>query len=138
MVIPTASLNVRVLDRLFGIDTIDKLIINFIRAMNKNELQQIREELAGVIEDNVSPQLEEIRGDIGNLKEDVATIKSQMVTKSYLDDKLADLRGDFTVRLRKEDAKVNRLVEIMDSKRLLDRDEVKELNGFQVFPDVSN
>jgi len=106
--------------------------------MNKNELQQIREELAGVIEDNVSPQLEEIRGDIGNLKEDVATIKSQMVTKSYLDDKLADLRGDFTVRLRKEDAKVNRLVEIMDSKRLLDRDEVKELNGFQVFPDVSN
>ncbi len=126
--------------------------------MDQKDLQQIREEFVSVIEGNIHPQLDDIRVDIGtlkddvgtlkddvgtlkddvvNLKDDVLTIKNQMVTKSYLDDKLADLGGNFTVRLRKEDAKVNRLVEIMGSKKLLNQNEVKELDGFQVFPNHS-
>ena len=35
------------------------------------------------------------------LKQEMTSIKSQMVTKSYLDDKLADLRGDLVVLTRK-------------------------------------
>ena len=41
---------------------------------------------------------------------------AQLPTKSYLDDKLADLEGDLIKKLRKEDEKVNRLAEILKQK----------------------
>ena len=49
----------------------------------------------------VDEQLREIKGDITQLKGDVTQMKATMVTKDYLDDKLADLRGDLVVLMRK-------------------------------------
>lgn len=120
--------------------------------MDKKDLKQIREEFALVIEDNINPQFEElnkksdkleedirhIKGDIQGVKEDVHGVKSQMVTKAYLDEKLIDLTGDFVVKLKKEDAKVNRLIEMMDGKKILDKKEIKELGKIKVFPQLTS
>ena len=89
--------------------------------MEKRDLKQIREEMAQVIEDNINPQFEGIRTQfeevgtrIGNLEKGLNQVRLEMVTKSYLDDKLADLEGGLIAKLKKEDIKMNRLIEIMN------------------------
>lgn len=41
------------------------------------------------------------------VEREITMIKSTMVTKDYLDDKLSDLKGDLVVLMRKEDRKVS-------------------------------
>lgn len=59
---------------------------------------------------------------------------SQLPTKSYVDDKFAELEGTLITKLRKEDQKVNRLLEMMKQKKLLSESEVAELSSLEVFP----
>lgn len=58
----------------------------------------------------------------------------QLPTKSYLDDKFADLEGELIKKLRKEDEKVNRLAEILKEKKVLSDGDIAELQRLQVFP----
>ena len=102
--------------------------------MDKKDLTQIREEFAQVIEDNINPQFEDIRGRLGNVEKGLEQVKLEMVTKSYLDDKLADLEGGLVAKLRKEDTKMSRLIEIMKNKSLLSKSGVNELSQFNIFP----
>lgn len=95
--------------------------------LEPKDLQQIGEELGKVIEQNVNPQFD-------GLRQKLDQIRAEMVTKSYLDDKLAELEGGMVGRLRKEDAKVNRSVEMLQNKKVLTEDEVKQLAEFQIFP----
>ena len=95
--------------------------------MDKNDLKQIREEFGSVIEDNLMPMFDELKSEIGE-------IKSQMVTKVYLDDKLADLEGVTVVRQRKEDQKVNLLIEMLKEKGTLTDEQTNQLKGIKVFP----
>src|SRR3989338_6159239 len=46
-------------------------------------------------------------------------IEATMVTKDYLDDKLADLSGDLVVLLRKEDKKLGALIEELVSNKVI-------------------
>ena len=41
-----------------------------------------------------------------HIESEIVGIKAQMVTKSYLDDKLADLKGDMIAFVRREDAQL--------------------------------
>ena len=59
---------------------------------------------------------------------------SQLPTKSYLDDKLADLEGGLVTKLRKEDEKLNRLAGMLKEKKLLNDADIAELQRLQVFP----
>ncbi|MCI0479806.1 hypothetical protein L0Y59_04645, partial [Candidatus Uhrbacteria bacterium] len=52
-----------------------------------------------------------LTSDVGALRSDVVYLKNQMVTKDYLDDKLADLRGDMVALTRKLNVKLSDLVE---------------------------
>lgn len=72
-----------------------------------------------------------LKADVGTLKTDVVYIKSQMVTKEYLDDKLADLRGDIIVMLRKEDKRLTWLIELLHGKKFLSDEETKTLTTLQ-------
>ena len=45
-------------------------------------------------------------------------IEAEMVTKDYLDERLADLRGDLVSVIRGEDKKIKKVVDILASKRL--------------------
>jgi hypothetical protein len=68
------------------------------------------------------------------LERRVTKVEATMVTKSYLDDKLADRRGDLVGMLRTEDQKVNRLVGVLSEKKTLSPSETKDVLSFPLFP----
>ncbi len=55
------------------------------------------------------------------------------VTKDYLDEKLADLRGDLVVMMRKEDNKLKILVGVLAEKKVLDNSDVKRIYSLEPF-----
>lgn len=63
-------------------------------------------------------------------------IEATMVTKEYLDDKLADLRGDMVVLTRKEDVKLRALAEILHKHQVISNDELKQVLLMEPFPQM--
>jgi uncharacterized protein YydD (DUF2326 family) len=63
-------------------------------------------------------------------------IEAVMVTKDYLDDKLADLRGDLVVLIRKEDTKVKKLVDILLKRNIITEAESKEIFTMEPFAQI--
>ncbi|MCX6744813.1 MAG: hypothetical protein NTX82_04790 [Candidatus Parcubacteria bacterium] len=62
---------------------------------NKEEILQAINEFAGHTEkrfDRLEKDVTELKSDVTELKSDMTLVKATMVTKDYLDDKLADLR----------------------------------------------
>ncbi|MCK5320338.1 hypothetical protein KAJ61_03040 [Candidatus Parcubacteria bacterium] len=68
-------------------------------------------------------------------------IESTMVTKYYLndklDEKLADLRGDLVVLVRKEDVKMKKLIDILKKRDLLNDTEFNEIMSMEPFPQLA-
>ncbi len=61
-------------------------------------------------------------------------IEAGMVTKDYLDDKLADLRGDLTLLVRKEDRKVDALIEVIQKRKGISIEEAERILAMAPFP----
>ena len=57
-----------------------------------------------------------------------------MVTKEYLDDKLADLKGDIIVVIRKEDRKLAVLVDVLYERRVISDEDKKKILSLEPFP----
>ena len=76
----------------------------------------------------------EMKSDIVEMKSDISTLRNQMVTKDYLDEKLADQRGDLILLTRKEDKKVMALVDVLKQRKLIDDADVKKIMGMEPFP----
>lgn len=66
-------------------------------------------------------------------KSDLAKLATRIVTKDYLDDKMADLRGDLVVLTRKEDTKLKTLVGVLKEKDVLDVNDVKRIYSLEPF-----
>lgn len=75
-----------------------------------------------------------MKGEISGMKGDIAEIKSTMVTKDYLDVKMADLRGDLITVIRKGDAKVDALTGTLRGRDLLTSQELAHINAQGPFP----
>lgn len=95
--------------------------------LTDEDIKKIGEEVGKVVEQNVTPAIEELRGEINGMR-------SQMVTKEYLDDKLSDHHGDIVVLMRKEDHKVRELIDILRAKNILTQEDVKRLLQLEPFP----
>lgn len=54
--------------------------------------------------------------------------------KEYIDEKIADLRGDVIVLLRKDDRRFLHLVEILYQKKILDQKDIGIIEELQLFP----
>ena len=78
-----------------------------------------------------------MKSDITTMKSDIVNIKSTMVTKDYLDDKLSDLRGDLTLLMRKEDTKVAMLVKILRARDVITEDDKQQIFAMEPFPQMS-
>lgn len=87
--------------------------------------------------DEVNSRFDEVNSRFEGVNSRLDRIESQMVTKEYLDDKLADLRGDLVILTRKEDAKLIELVKILGNKQVLAEDEVKKILEMEPFPKLS-
>jgi len=64
-------------------------------------------------------------------------IESQMVTKEYIDDKLADLKGDLVAKVRLEDEKVNATINLLDKHEIIPGDELKSVKDMELFPKLT-
>ena len=72
--------------------------------------------------------------DIKEVKDRLTNVESSMVTKTYLDEKLAKLSGNLVTLVRKEDKKVNILIDTLHGKSVLDDHDVKQIQEIEVFP----
>lgn len=73
---------------------------------------------------------------LDKIENQLTKVESQMVTKDYLDDKLADLKGDLVVLTRKEDNKLKALVDILAEKKVLNDEDKKRIFTMEPFPQM--
>lgn len=99
--------------------------------VTKDELKETKEELKETKED--------LGGKIIKVKEDLEEkIKNtELGLKDHIDDKLADLKGDLIILMRKEDYKLLYLVKLLKEKKVISDEEVKELISMEPFPKPS-
>ncbi|MDA0208157.1 MAG: hypothetical protein O3B64_01990 [bacterium] len=83
-----------------------------------SDFSQAADQRFGDLEAGLTKNDEDIES-IGTL---LNRIESQMVTKDYLNEKHADLRGDLAVLLRKEDNKLGALITELISANVLPED----------------
>ncbi|MSU75778.1 MAG: hypothetical protein EXS55_04680 [Candidatus Magasanikbacteria bacterium] len=81
----------------------------------------------------VDKRLDVIEKKVNNLENTV----SNLPDKAYLDDKLADVKGDIVVKLRREDEKMNFLISLLRERSVLTEKDVQRLRReFEVFPSL--
>lgn len=106
---------------------------------SKNEILEAVNEFSTNVDkqfQEVKGEMNQIKGEMKQIKGEIGSIKASMVTKSYLDDKLADLRGDLVVLTRKEDTKMIKLVEILKRRAVITEAEEKEILSMEPFAKV--
>lgn len=94
------------------------------------DIKRIGQELGKVIEQNITPALDLFRT---KLHTRMDRLEVKMVTKDYLDDKLADMRGDYTVKFKKLDNKVDELVDVLGKKTILTLKDKKRIKKYKIF-----
>lgn len=106
-------------------------ILNAINAFATSVDQRFEE--VGREFKSVDQRFEGIDRRFERIEFDIDEIKSTMVTKDYLDEKISDLRGDLVVLVRKEDTKLNTLVNVLHTKRVLDDRDVGRIESMEPF-----
>ena len=87
---------------------------------------------------SVEHRLDKIEDEIVDMKSEMTSMKAVMVTKEYLDDKLADLRGDILTVIRKEDSRLSTLVAILNTKKVLNEEDVSLLQRLRPLVPIPN
>ena len=94
-------------------------------------------EAVNVLSDHIDQRFNGVDQRFDRLEARTTHIEATMVTKDYHDEKLADLRGDLVVLMRKEDKKVQSLIEILCSKKVISTEEAKRILSMEPFPQIS-
>lgn len=85
---------------------------------------------------NTEQRFNKLEGEISGIKGEIGSIKAGMVTKNYLDSKLFDLRGDIISVIRKEDAKMAKLIDILQKREIINSEDVKIILSMEPFPQL--
>jgi len=95
----------------------------------KNENSQNEDvlEAIGVFSNKVEKRFDKVEGRLTKME-------ANMVTRDLLDEKLNDLKADLTVLMRKEDRKLETLIEILRNKQVLSEEESKIVLSMEPFP----
>lgn len=83
--------------------------------------------------DATEKTLEGIKSDIVGIKSDITSIKAVMVTKDYLDRKIADSRADVVGKIQKIDGKDTALVHALQKKKVISAAERNEIVAMSPF-----
>lgn len=106
-------------------DTKDILkIVHFLRD-NAVTQTEFRREVTG------------IKGDITGIKGDITLIKATMVTKEYLDTKLADLKGEMVSLTRREDNKLKAFIKMIEGKKVISDSDSRKLLTMEPFAELA-
>ena len=85
---------------------------------------------------DVEGRFDKAEGRLDKVETEVKSIKNQMVTKAYLDDKIADLEGKLIIKIRKEDEKFTLLVEILLDKKVISKNDVSRIEAIEISPNL--
>lgn len=91
-------------------------------------------EAINVFASHVDERFEKVDKRFEKMESRMDSMESKMVTKDYLDEKLFDLRGDMTSIIRKEDKKVESLIEVLYKKKILSKEDKKHILQMEPFP----
>ena len=119
---------------------LDKQDLQDIRGVVREEVHQV---VSDLMEHNILPhfdvihkELTEVKSDVGTLKSDVGTLKSDvamikatMVTKDFLEDRLADFKVSLKTGAQTINTKLNRMTQILHKKNMLTVLEINQING---------
>lgn len=107
--------------------------------MNQNNTETTLDDVLGAVNDfstKVDERFDKVDERFDKIEGRLTRVEAQMVTKSYLDDKLADLKGDLIVLMRKEDTKLKALVDILAEKKVLTDEDKKRIFTMEPFPQL--
>lgn len=95
-----------------AIEASETRIINAVAGLFEQHSVSVNDRFESVDQrfDNMDQRLNSMDKRLDSMDKRLVRVENSMVTKSYLNDKLADLRGELFVPLRTEDQKVTALV----------------------------
>lgn len=119
----------------------EQRLLGEVHALEGKIADIVHKEMGEVIEDNLMPVLDHLldranktEGRLSTLEDDLASIKSQMVTKDYFDDKIEVFEMKLVGPMRRQDQKVNQLVGTLHKKSVLSNQEAQAIQSIEVFP----
>jgi tetrahydromethanopterin S-methyltransferase subunit G len=126
------------------LDITDQKIDDVLNAVNQfashteERFQKIDTRLDGMDKrfDGMDKRFDRVDGRLDGVDDRMDRMETTMVTKDYLDDKLADLKGDIITVVRKEDTKVVALISILRTRNVLTKDDEMRLLAMAPFPDL--
>ena len=111
-----------------------------IQDTTNDEILEVVKNFASATEErfeNIESEIGGIKDKIGGIKNEIGKVKNRMVTKDYLDEKMADLWGDLVVMMRKEDTKVKTLVDILEKRKIISKEDVQKIISMEPFARLS-
>jgi len=84
--------------------------------------------------DRLETEIGSMEQEMGSMKQRIGSIEARMVTKDYLDDKIADWRGDLVGMVRKCDKKDSALVGSLRAKKIISKGEADDILAMSPFP----
>lgn len=104
------------------------------KALTKKDLADFTEEtLLPAVERIVDKKIDEKVPSIVRPIVNMVVNKAKLELMDHLDIKIADLRGDIVLLLRKDDRRFLHLVDILYKKKLLNESDIKSLEDLQLF-----
>jgi predicted nuclease with TOPRIM domain len=93
-------------------------------------------EVIGEFSKNVDQRFDHLEGDVNVLKQDVRVIKNTMASKDYMEEKIADLRGDLVTLSRKGNRKFEAAIHELVLEGNLKPSAAKEILSLEPFPSL--
>uniref|UniRef100_A0A7C4M028 Uncharacterized protein n=1 Tax=candidate division CPR3 bacterium TaxID=2268181 RepID=A0A7C4M028_UNCC3 len=92
------------------------------------------------IEDDIigiKTDVSELRNDVSELKINLQNVRSEIATKDFVTKKIADLKGDLILPLKKENEKLDLAVDKLGDKKVFDSSDIEEVKKVEVFLKVA-
>ena len=106
--------------------------------MTKKDLIDFAEEtLLPAVETIIDKKIDEKVPSIVSPIVNQAVNKAKLEIMDHVDVKIADLRGDIVLLLRKEDRRFLQLIDILYKKKFIDADDIKTMDDLRLFPNIS-
>lgn len=95
-----------------------------------NDLMTTMNEYATSVEEQINDLGVELKKEISSIN---GTLATQIVTKEYLDDKLADLNGDLVLAIKTGDTKLHLTVDKLHKKKVFNENDRQEILALKPF-----
>jgi len=91
---------------------------------------RIIEAVGEMVEQNIMPVLDKMGVRMDDMQKTIANLPD----KDYLDKKIAILSGEVVVREKKQDQKVNLVIDALDEQHVVQENRMKAIRAIHVFP----